>query len=73
VAQCSFSKCIAKKMCFESGFELCDYYRGTSYLSGSWLAAAGIIAKSRLSVLRVNPWYFWLMEDAFVEIGNLDA
>jgi len=18
-------------------------------------------------------WYFWLMEDAFVEIGNLDA
>jgi len=48
VAQCSFSKCIAKQMCFESGFE-CDYYRSTPDLFWKLvLAAAGKTAKSRL-------------------------
>jgi len=49
---------IAKQMSFESGFE-CDYYRSTSFLLWKLVpAAAGIIAKSRLSMLRVKSCYF---------------
>jgi len=45
-------------MCFESGFEF-DYCRSTYDLLWKLVpAAAGITAKSRLSMLRVNPWYF---------------
>jgi len=45
-------------MCFESGFEF-DYFRSTPDLLWKLVpTAAGIIAKSRLSMLRVNPLYF---------------
>jgi len=43
-------------MCFETEYEY-DYCRSTSDLLWKLVpAAAGIVAKSRLSMLRVNPW-----------------
>jgi len=51
VAQCSFSKCTTKQMCFEAGFER-DYCRSTPDLFWKLVpAAAGIIAKSGLAML----------------------
>jgi len=48
-----------KQMCFEPGFK-CDYCRSSPDLFWKLVpvAAAGIIAKSRISMLRVNPWCF---------------
>ncbi len=51
------SKCTAKQMCFESGFE-CSYCWSTSDLFWTLVAnKCGIIAKSRFPLFSVNPWY----------------